>query len=117
MNKSSSSGSVFLLLSLFVALSESFPKYDLEEGNKEEGAKDMSLGCIDASGKMLLYQDTDEEIFQCYMFCMDQCEKLELKTSKCSEICTSYNQYPIPIKPIDSYMLSAFAAKIDFQND
>ena len=97
MNKSSSSGSVFLLLSLFVALSESCPEHNLEEANKEEGNKDMPFGCIDASGKMLLYQDTDEEIFQCYMFCMDQCKKIELKTSKCSEICTSYNQYPIPI--------------------
>ena len=92
MNKSSSSDYIFLLLSLLVALSESFPKYDLEGANKEEGAKDLPLGCIDASGKMLLYQDTDEEIFQCYMFCMDQCEKLEIETSECSEICTSYNQ-------------------------
>ena len=92
MNKSSSSDYIFLLLSLLVALSESFPKYDLEGANKEEGTKNMLLGCIDASGKMLLYQDTDEEIFQCYMFCMDQCEKLELEISECSEICTSYNQ-------------------------
>ena len=92
MNKSSSSDYIFLLLSLLVALSESFPKYDLEGANKEEGDKDMPLGCIDASGQMLLYQDTDEEIFQCYMFCMDQCEKLELEISECSEICTSYNQ-------------------------
>ena len=95
MNISSSSGSIFLLLALLVlvALSESFPKYDLEGANKEDGAQDMALGgCIDASGKMLLYQDTDEEIFQCYMFCMDQCEKLELEISECSEICTSYNQ-------------------------
>ena len=93
MNKSSSSDYIFLLLSLLVALSESFPKYDLEAGAKtEDGAQDMPLGCIDASGKMLLYQDTDEEILQCYMFCMDQCEKLELEISECSEICTSYNQ-------------------------
>ena len=92
MNKSSSSDYIFLLLSLLVALSESFPKYDLEGAKKAEGSKDMPLGCIDASGKMLLYQDTDEEIFQCYMFCMDQCEKLELEISECSEICTSYNQ-------------------------
>ena len=67
MNKSSSGGSIFLLLSLLVALTESFPKYDLEGANNEEGAKDLPLGCIDASGKMLLYQDTDEKIFQCYM--------------------------------------------------
>ena len=92
MNKSSSGGSIFLLLLLLVALTESFPRYDLEGANKEEGSKDMPLGCINASGKMLLYQDTDEEIFQCYMFCMDQCEKLEIETSECSEICTSYNQ-------------------------
>ena len=92
MNKSSSSDYIFLLLPLFVAVSESVPKYDLEGANKEEGAKDLPLGCIDASGKMLLYQDTDEEIFQCYMFCMDQCEKLEIEISECSEICTSYNQ-------------------------
>ena len=92
MNKSSSSDYIFLLLSLLVAFSESFPKYDLEGANKEDGAQDMPLGCIDASGKMLLYQDTDEEILQCYMFCMDQCEKLELEISECSEICTSYNQ-------------------------
>ena len=92
MNKTSSSGYIFLLLLLLVALSKSFPKYDLEGANKEEGSKDMPLGCINASGKMLLYQDTDEEILQCYMFCMDQCEKLELEISECSEICTSYNQ-------------------------
>ena len=92
MNKSSSGGSIFLLLLLLVALTESFPRYDLEGANKEEGAKDLPLGCIDASGKVLLYQDTDEEILQCYMFCMDQCEKLELEISECSEICTSYNQ-------------------------
>ena len=93
MNKSSSSDYIFLLLSLLVALSESFPKYDLEAGAKtEDGSQDMPLGCIDASGQMLLYQDTDEEILQCYMFCMDQCEKLEIETSECSEICTSYNQ-------------------------
>ena len=60
MNKS---GSIFLLLLLLVALSESFPKHYLveTEGAYKEGVgKDMgSFGCIDASGKIF----KDGEIF------------------------------------------------------
>ena len=60
MNKS---GSIFLLLLLLVALSESFPKHYLVETEgayKEGGGKDMgSFGCVDASDKIF----KDGEIF------------------------------------------------------
>ena len=76
MNKS---GSIFLLLLLLVALSESFPKHYLVETEgayKKKGGKYIgSFGCVDASGKIF----KDGEIFNTHDYWQFKCKCQEKK--------------------------------------